>query len=99
MTEVAPPSMFRGHQFYRSPLNDRIATQIYANQAVGVLERWLLSLLDAAFFVHFAIVIPALHSRPSERNQISHTHSDRCGTDSNLIKVYSSDPRGCQGGF
>ena len=56
--------------FYRSPLNDRIATQIYANQAVGVLERWLLSLLDAAVFVHFAIVIPALHSRPSERNQI-----------------------------
>ena len=69
MTEVAPPSMFHGHHFIevRSTI---VATQIYANQAVGVLERWLLSLLDAAVFVHFAIVIPALHSRPSERNQI-----------------------------
>ena len=72
MTEVAPPSMFHEHHFIevRSTIVGPIATQIYANQAVGVLERWLLSLLDAAVFVHFAIVIPALHSRPSERNQI-----------------------------
>ena len=58
-----------------------------ANQSAGVLERWLLSLLDAAVFVHFAIVIPALHSRPSDRNKIWHTYSDRYGTDSNQKKM------------
>ena len=70
-----------------------------AHQAAGVLERWLLTLLDAAVFVHFAIVIPALHSRLSDRNQIWHTYSDGYGTDSNLKKFDPPDPRGCQGGF
>ena len=64
-----------------------------------MLERWLLSLLDTAVFVHFAIVVSALHSRPSERNQIWHTYSDRYGTDSNLKKVDPPDPRGVPGGI
>ena len=50
--------------------------------------------LDAAVFVHFAIVIPALHSRLSDRNQIWHTYSDGYGTDSNLNKFDPPDPRG-----
>ena len=85
--------------------NDRIATQRYsspeilANLAMGVLERWLLTLLDAAVFVHFAIVIPALHSRLSDRNQIWHTYSDGYGTDSNLNKFDPPDPRGVPGGI
>ena len=58
-----------------------------------------LTLLDAAVFVHFAIVIPALHSRLSDRNQIWHTYSDGYGTDSNLNMFDPPDPRGCQGGF
>ena len=37
-----------------------------------------------------SIVIPALHSRPSERNQIS----DRYGTDSDLKQFDPHDPRG-----
>ena len=45
-------------------------------------------------YLHFAIVIPALHSRPSDRNQIWHTYSDRYGTDSNLNKFEPPDPRG-----
>ena len=44
--------------------------------------------------VHFAIVIPALHSRPSERNHIWHTYLDRYGTDSNLIFFDPPDPKG-----
>ena len=100
---------------YQNETNDRIATQRYltpeipigspvmsdplANQAAGVLERWLLALLDAAVFVHFSIVIPALHSRPSKRNHIWHTHSVRYGTDSNLNKVDPPDPRGVPGGI
>ena len=70
-----------------------------AHQAAGVLERWLLTLLDAAVFVHFAIVIPALHSRLSDRNQIWHTYSDGYGTDSNLKKIDPPDPRGVPGGI
>ena len=70
-----------------------------ANQVAGVLERWLLSLLDAAVFVHFAIVIPALHSRPSERNQIWHTYSDRYRTNSNQTFFDHPTPGGCQGDF
>ena len=66
---------------------------------MGVLERWLLTLLDAAVFVHFAIVIPALHSRLSDRNQIWHTYSDGYGTDSNLNKIDPPDPRGVPGGI
>ena len=66
---------------------------------MGVLERWLLTLLDAAVFVHFAIVIPALHSRLSDRNQIWHTYSDGYGTDSNLNKFDPPDPRGVPGGI
>ena len=58
-----------------------------------------LTLLDAAVFVHFAIVIPALHSRLSDRNQIWHTYSDGYGTDSNLKKVDPPDPRGVPGGI
>ena len=54
---------------------------------------------DAAFFVHFAIVIPALHSRLSDRNQIWHTYSDGYGTDSNLKKIDPPDPRGVPGGI
>ena len=50
---------------------------------------------DAAVFVHFAIVIPALHSRPSDRNQIWHTYySDRYGTDSNLKQFDPPNPSG-----
>ena len=64
-----------------------------AHQAAGVLERGLLSLLDAAVFVHFVIVIPALHSRPSERNQIL----DRYGTDSDLKQFDPHDPKGVPG--
>ena len=52
-----------------------------------------LTLLDAAVFVHFAIVIPALHSRLSDRNQIWHTYSDGYGTDSKLIFFDPPDPR------
>ena len=48
--------------------------------------------LDAAVFVHFAIVIPALHSRLSDRNQIWHTYSDGYGNDSNLKKLDPPDP-------
>ena len=70
-----------------------------ANLATGVLERWLLTLLDAAVFVHFAIVIPALHSRLSYRNQIWHTYLDGYGTDSNLNNVDPPDPRGVSGGI
>ena len=70
-----------------------------ANLVTGVLERWLLTLLDAAVFVHFAIVIPALHSHLSDRNQIWHTYSDGYGTDSNLKKLTHPTPGGCQGGF
>ena len=66
---------------------------------MGVLERWLLTLLDAAVFVHFAIVIPALHSRLSDRNQIWDTYSDGYGTDSNLKKIDPPDPRGVPGGI
>ena len=58
---------------------------------------YLLTLLDAAVFVHFAIVIPALHSRLSDRNQIWHTYSDGYGTDSNLNKIVPPDPRGVPG--
>ena len=65
---------------------------------MGVLERWLLTLLDAAVFVHFAIVIPALHSRLSDRNQIWHTYSGGYGTDSNLNKFDPPAPRGVPGG-
>ena len=43
--------------------------------------------------VHFAIVIPALHSRPSERNHIWHTYLDRYRTDSNLFFTHPT-PRG-----
>ena len=48
-------------------------------------------------FVHFAIVIPALHSRLSDRNQIWHTYSDGYGTDSNLKQFGPPDPRGVPG--
>ena len=65
----------------------------------GRSRKWLLSLLDAAVFVHFAIVIPALHSRPSDRKQIWYTYSDRCGTDSNLKNVDPPDPRVVPGGI
>ena len=64
-----------------------------------VLEIWLLTLLDAAVVVPFAIVIPALHSRLSDRNQIWHTYSDGYETDSNLKLFDPPDPRGGQGGF
>ena len=81
--------------------SDRVARDEphLAHQAAGVLERWLLTLLDAAVFVHFAIVIPALHSRLSDRNQIWHTCSDGYGTDSNLNKFDPPDPRGVPGGI
>ena len=51
----------------------------YANQAVGVLERWLLSLLDAAVFVHFAIVIQyqhCIHDRRSATKFDTHIRTD-----------------------
>ena len=65
----------------------------------GRSRKMLLTLLDAAVFVHFAIVIPALHSRLSDRNQIWHTYSDGYGTDSNLKKFDPPDPRGVPGGI
>ena len=97
-------------------INDRIATQIYLTPEIpigspvmsrttsepsdGRSRRWLLTLLDAAVFVHFAIVIPALHSRLSDRNQIWHTYSDGYGTDSNLNIFDPPDPRrGARGDF
>ena len=55
---------------YKNYLYLSLAAPRVAHQPAGVLERWLLSLLGAAVFVHFVIVMPALHSRPSERNQI-----------------------------
>ena len=55
--------------------------------------------LDASVFEHFAIVIPALHSRLSDRNQIWHTYSDGYGTDSNINNFDPPDPRGVPGGI
>ena len=46
-----------------------------------------------------SIVILALHSRLSDRNQIWHTYSDGYGTDSNLNKFDPPDPRGVPGGI
>ena len=65
----------------------------------GRSRHWLLSLLDAAVFVHFAIVIPALYSRPSERNHIWHTYSVIYGSDSNHNIFDPHDPRGVPGGI
>ena len=44
-------------------------------------------------------MIPALHSRLSDRNQIWHTYSDGYVTDSNLIFFDTPDPRGVPGGI
>ena len=85
--------------------NDRIATQIYLTPEIPIGSPVMNYTTcepsggrDAAVCVHFAIVIPALHSRPSERNQIWHTYSDRYGTDSNLNKFYPPEPSWVSGG-
>ena len=90
--------LYRYAKISNSRDSDRVARDELAgplaNQAAGVLEWWLLSLLDAAVFVHFAIAIIALHSRLAYCNQIGHIYSDRYGTDSNLNKIDQHNPRG-----
>ena len=65
----------------------------------GRSRKMVANVAGCRIFVHFAIVIPALHSRLSDRNQIWHTYSDGYGTDSNLNKFDPPDPRGVPGGF
>ena len=81
------------------PIGSPVMSRTTSEPSDGRSRKMVATLLDAAVFVHFAIVIPALHSRLSDRNQIWHTYSDGYGTDSNLNIFDPPDPRGVPGGF
>ena len=80
------------------PIGSPVMSRTTCEPSGGRSRKMVAIVAGSAIFVHFAIVMPALHSRPSDLNQIWHTYSNRYGTDSNLTKFEPPDPRGCARG-
>ena len=79
------------------PIGSRVTSRTTSAPSGRRSRKMVANVAGCRSFVHFAIVIPALHSRLSDRNQIWHTYSDGYGTDSNLNKFDPPDPRGVPG--
>ena len=81
------------------PIGSPVMSRTTSEPSDGRSRKMVANVAGCRSLVHFAIVIPALHSSLSDRNQIWHTYSDGYGTDSNLIFFDPPDPRGVPGGF